>query len=303
MGISKSKRVISSIFAVATIWSILLGFTTNAEAQVGIHSYKQVVDFITEVANKYPKNAQLFDLGANDQGDVIKGIAIGNGPTHNLVVATHHGNEFGSTGLALGFALALADQPIADQTVYVIPVLNISGFNADNREENGVDPNRDYPGPCKTGPSHKLKSTLLLAQFIDKMNIVASSTLHTYMPGVLYPWGISTQETSTPYDDLFISLSKAATQDSQYEVGNSTAALYPADGCYEDYAFWKHGIWSLLWEVGYSHNPSDNDVQKIIDVNVPGLRRFYEQAPKARADHHDFTGKCDALRAYDLRID
>jgi hypothetical protein len=81
--------------------------------------------------------------------------------------------------------------------------------------------------------------------------------------------------------------------ESQYQTGNNTAIIYPADGTFEDYAFWKHGIWSLLFELGSTHTPTDDEVRTLINVNVPGLRRFLEQSPRQLAEHHDFTGKCD----------
>ncbi|MEQ1878877.1 MAG: M14 family zinc carboxypeptidase [Bdellovibrionia bacterium] len=295
------------IFVQALLLSIMLGFTTKAEAQVGVRSYKQVVDFLNAVATQYPNSAKVFDLGANDSGQMIKGLMIGTGSNtniNNLVVGTHHGNEYGSTGVALGFALATAANPIQGQNIFVIPVLNIPGFDKNNRYENNRDPNRDYPGPCATQGPHKLKSTALLAMFVDKLKITTSATLHTYYPGVLYPWGVSTHDLSTPYDDIFIQLAKYATVESKYKVGNSTAELYPADGTFEDYAFWAHGIWSLLFEMGNTHSPSDQAVQTMINVNVPGLRRMFEMAPKARAASHNFTGKCDVrLRQFDLGME
>ena len=122
---------------------------------------------------------------------------------------------------------------------------------------------------------------------------MASATLHTYYPAVVYPWGIASKDLSTPYDDLFKSLVALATQESGYQTGNSTEVIYPASGTFEDYAFWKHGIWSLLFELGYSHTPSDGDVADLLRVNVPGLRRMMENAPKTRAPDHTFKGTCD----------
>jgi carboxypeptidase T len=263
-------------------------------------TYSDVKVFLKALADKYPQNAKLFTLGMSDSGEAILGLALGNGPIHNLVVASHHGNEYGSVEVARGFAAALAEQPIAGQTVYVIPVLNIAGYNSKSRREPAGgrtwDPNRNYPGPCGTEGPLTLKSTRALAEFLDRENIIASATIHTFFPAVLYPWGISTHDLSTPYDDQFKALCEAATVESHYEVGNSTAVLYPADGAFEDYAFWKHGIWSLLFEVGPSHSPSLKQVQETVRVNVPGLRRFFEQAPRARAEKHQFTGRCDRSR-------
>ncbi len=261
-------------------------------------SYLDVQVFMRDLSARFPENAQLFQLGTADSGQMIEGLKLGDGPIRNLVVAAHHGNEYGSVEVAKAVAASLAEYPIQGQTVFVIPVLNVSGFDRRSRTErdsNGRshDPNRDYPGPCGTSGPFQLKSTTLLAQFVEREQIVASATLHTYYPAVLYPWGISTKDLATPYDDLFIRLAEAAAIESRYEVGNSTALLYPADGTFEDYAFWKHGVWSLLFEMGNSHFPSAGAVAQMLRVNVPGIRRFLEQAPTQRAENHAFSGKCD----------
>ena len=132
-----------------------------------------------------------------------------------------------------------------------------------------------------------------MADFLVTKNIQISATLHTYWPAVVYPWGISTQDLSTPYDSQYMQLVKAATQESGYQTGNNTQLLYPADGTFEDYAYWKHGIWSLLFELGFSHNPDPTAVKNMVDVNVPGLRRFLAESPKTRVNDHGFNGRCD----------
>lgn len=268
--------------------------------------YAGVVTFLTEVANKYGANAQLFTLGDSDSGQKIIGLKIGNGATRNLVVATHHGNEYGSTEVALRFAYTLALQPIAGQTVFVVPVLNIAGYNKRQRQEfsarrlGSYDPNRNYPSPCGTEGPFTLKSTTALARFIAEQNIVASATLHTYYPAVTFPWGLSTKDLTTGYESIFKALGAAATQDSQYKVGNTSQLIYPANGTFEDYAFLQHGIWSLLFELGSTHNPNNAQIEQMIKVNVPGLRRMMETAPTERAAQHAFKGKCDKrLEAFD----
>lgn len=266
--------------------------------------YQDARDFMRKLERDFPAAVKVFTLGVNNAGVTIEGVAIGNGPVKNLVVATHHGNEYGSTELAKGLAASLAADPIRGQTLYVIPVLNIGGYDAKRRYESvggrSYDPNRDYPGPCGTEGPFKLNSTRALADFVAREQIVASATLHTFSPAVLYPWGISSHDLKTPYNDLFISLGQAAAMESGYQVGNSTELLYPADGTFEDYAFWKHGMWSMLFEVGRSHSPSQPAVDEIVRTNVPGIRRMMEQAPRQRAEQHDFTGKCDVhLRSLD----
>lgn len=290
------------VFAIPTAFAVPAPRPAPPESR----SYTDVVKFLRDTAAQHPGQAKLFSIGNSDSGKSIEGLAIGNGPINNLVVATHHGNEYGSTEVARAFAAHLAENPIPGQTVYVIPVLNIPGYNAKQRWETvsgrSYDPNRDYPGPCGTDGPFNLKSTSLLAQFVAQNNIVASATLHTYYPAVVYPWGISTQDLSTPYDDIFKMIAEAAVVESKYPSGNSTELIYPADGTFEDYAYWKHGTWSLLFELGHSHQPNEADIKKMIQVNVPGLRRMLEQAPRERAEKHDFTGKCDnRMKILDLR--
>ncbi len=276
---------------------------TNKTAE---SNYTQVVATLQKIAKANPRTTRIFELAVSDSNTMIYGLEVSNslqrvGPETeiaNLVVGTHHGNEYGSTAVALGIADSFAANPIPGHHVYIIPVLNITGYNNRDRNESNArqsfDPNRDYPGPCVgSAPRFNLKSTKALADFVDKKNIVASATLHTFWPAALYPWGISSRDLKTEYESTFVGLAKDATVESGYQSGNSTELLYAADGTYEDYAFWKHGIWSLLFELGDSHNPSADDMKKMIAGNVPGIRRFLENAPKVRAAHHDFAGKCD----------
>lgn len=260
-------------------------------------NYGNVVEVLKKLSAQYPQNAELIVMGDSDSGLPIYGLKIGNGETATLVVGTHHGNEYGSTAVAIATAESLAADPLGGKTVYVVPVLNISGYNARSRYEkkgsSSLDPNRDYPGPCGTNGPFKLKSTAALAKFIEDKNIVSSATLHTYAPAALYPWGVSSKDLKTPYEDTFIALTKAATVESKYDYGNSTELLYAADGTFEDYAFWKVGAWSILFEMGNSHYPSQNDIKEMVSGNVPGIRRLLAVAPTEKAADHLFQGKCD----------
>ncbi|MEQ1723689.1 MAG: M14 family zinc carboxypeptidase [Pseudobdellovibrio sp.] len=263
-------------------------------------NYDKVVQTLQQIAAANPANAKLISIGVNDQGVPIQALQIGAGEVNSLIVGTHHGNEYGSTAVALGVADSLAKNPVTGQTVYIVPVLNVTGYNKFNRYENGIkgsfDANRDYTGPCKSGATFNLKSTKAIADFLEVKNIQISATLHTYWPAVVYPWGISTHDLSTPYDDQYKELVKAATVESRYQTGNNTEVLYAADGTFEDYAYWKHGIWSLLFELGFSHNPDQTAIKNMVDVNVPGIRRFLEKSPKQRVAVHNFTGRCDTGR-------
>lgn len=290
------------------LWMVVVAMVASSPAMAETRrSYAGVKQELARIAADSPAAAALFELGATDGNQNVIGLKIGSGPTRNLVVATHHGNEYGSAEVALAFAESLAKEPLGDQTLYVIPVLNITGYDARRRGEPDArghtrDPNRDYPGPCGTdGPFH-LKSTRALADFVEKNAIVNAATLHTHYPAVVYPWGLSTPDLETPYRDTFHRMASDATEESRYEIGNSTEVIYPADGTFEDYAFWKHGTWAMLFELGFSHSPSDTQIQEMIRVNVPGMRRMLANSPKMPAPDHEFRGRCDLrLQVLDKR--
>jgi len=277
--------------------TLLIAPIVFAQTSGSERKYSDVVAELNSLVKAHPQTVQSFILGDSDSGEKILGVQIGNGPVHNLVVSTHHGNEYGSTEVALAFAQAIAAKPIANQTVYVIPVLNIGGYNAHNRNEDTendtFDPNRNYPSPCGTEGPFTLKDTAALAKFIADKNIIASATLHTFSPAVTYPWGLATNDLTTGYESIFKNLVTQATLDSHYPTGNTTELIYPANGSFEDYAFLQHGIWSLLFELGSTHTPDASETAELIRVNVPGLRRMLEAAPTERAQNHAFTGKCD----------
>lgn len=290
-------------FFIAAATSALATLGTTAWADPMTDKYTDVQAFLRNIAESHRATAELFDLAVSDSGQMIQGLRIGSGPVANLLVATHHGNEYGSTEVAKAFAESVAADPIAGQTLYVIPVLNTQGYDFKSRGENtpdsSQDPNRDYPGPCGTGGPFRLKSTAALAAFVDQKQIVTTATLHTYHPAVVYPWGFGTADFNPPYLDLFKLLVAAATEESHYATGNSTDVIYPAAGTYEDYVFWRHGVWSILFELGRSHKPYGDALVEMIRDNVPGLRRMFAKAPAARAVDHEFHGRCEQFKSSD----
>ncbi|MBU6376604.1 MAG: carboxypeptidase [Bdellovibrionales bacterium] len=268
--------------------------------------YPEVIKYLETLESSFPGTCKRVVIGKSDSGVNIEGIRIGSGPVKAMIVAAHHGNEYGSTEVALAAATEFSARPMPNHTVFVIPVLNIGGYNSRNREEKSPagshDPNRDYPGPCGSDSEFALKSTRALAEFMDREGVVSSATLHTYYPAVVYPWGFATHDLTTEYQKEFEDLVRAGASESRYETGNSTNVIYPANGTFEDYAFWKSGVWSLLYELGFSHYPSVSQIEEMVRVNVPGLRAQMEIAPKTRASKHAFTGRCDdGLRLLDRR--
>lgn len=267
---------------------LLLTASTNSFAA----RYDQVLERVKLAAAANPRSTELFEL-KKDDGESLWGIRIGSGPVEDLVVATHHGNEYGSTEVAVALIEDLAMRPLGDRTTYVIPVINISGFNANQRQEKGYDPNRDWPGPCGNahGTPLQLASIRAIDEFIASKKFVMGITLHTYAETVTYPWSFK-DDSPTAHDHEFREIAEQAAKVNGYRTGKTPDLIYTTLGDFESYAFWKHGIWSFLFEMGTSHSPDAAAVERLKQKNVPAIRAMLETAPTTNARDHKFSGSC-----------
>lgn len=224
-------------------------------------------------------NTGLFTLGKNDQGQDILGIVVGDpsqAVTKHLVVGTHHGNERASAEVPLLFVESLLTNVNPKILYYVIPVLNISGYNRSRREETGADnqthdSNRDYEDACTTKVDFQLKSTALIAELITRENIIAAVSVHGYIGTFTFPWGTTAKDYSTLDNAFMDEWAKKAVKINNYKTGTHGAAIYPAMGAFEDWAYYKLGVWSYLMEI---KSPSA-DLKK----DALTLVEFFKMAP------------------------
>lgn len=266
---------------------VLLPAISNAETR-----YERVERIVNEVHKANPSNTKVFRLPTYVNESLI-GIEIGDGNIEDLIVATHHGNEYGSTELALALIQSFAQKQIPGRKTVIIPVINVSGYNANQRGEHGYDPNRDWEGPCGNahGTPFQLKSISAVRDFIARRNFIMAITLHTYHPSVTYPWG-GEENSVTDHTSEFAQIASLAVQHNNYYTGTSANVIYPARGIMEDYVFWRHGVWGFLFELGTSHNPTSEDIKKIISDNVPAITSMLTGGPTQRATKTAFKGKC-----------
>lgn len=248
---------------------------------------------ISKIVNK-SKHLNKFTLGRNDQGSILYGYSyegVGDKKKVNhLVVAAHHGNESLSADLTYEFIKSLGSSngvAFKNKRIFIIPILNQPGFDKREREEvaSGVsyDPNRDYPDPCINKENFKLKSTLLLANFVREKNIVGAVTIHGYYGSLTYPWGIYTDDYRSLDHDLFEIKAKEAVTHNSYTTGTHADILYPAGGAFEDWAYFKYGVWSLLVEL--ENRPNFEDDVKMLYSSINSF-------PSARSRDHRHLGNC-----------
>ena len=269
--------------------------------------YDAIVKQMQDLAVANPHVAQVVTLGPNDQGIKILGLRIERPETFDgekakhLLVGTHHGNEEDAAPLSLAFATELVNiftggkslykDHLANRIYYVFPVLNIFGYNQNSREEKDAagqwhDPNRDYPDPCIDNRYFKLRSTALIAQFIDTQKIVSAVTIHGYVGTFTYPWGFYTEDPETPDHHFYHALLSYSVEVNNYRIGTHKDVIYPASGTFEDWAYHDHGVWVALLEVSW--NPD-------YEADVELLMRFFVAVPQTRSSDHAHYGQCSEI--------
>jgi carboxypeptidase T len=227
----------------------------------------------------------LFSLGKNDQGMDILGIVIGDASRATqkyVVVGTHHGNEKASALVPLLFAEETLKTLKNDEAYFIIPVLNISGYNRSRREETGPnnknhDPNRDYEDACTVKEDFKLKSTKLLADLMEREDIVTAVTIHGYIGTFTFPWGTNAKDYETLDHAFLEDWAKKSVSVNKYQTGTHGGAIYPAAGAFEDWAYYKHGVWSYLLEIKSPYSDLKKDALALVE--------FFKHSPTERSRH------------------
>ncbi|MCB0404286.1 MAG: hypothetical protein KDD51_05835 [Bdellovibrionales bacterium] len=274
--------------------------------------YKRIVDDLAQVQNSFPAYASVFSIGQNDDGTEIYALRVSATPQRmdgakigHLMVGTHHGNESHAPLFVVRFINhlvkrfstdALWKDGLADHEWTFIPVLNISGYNSSSRYEKGVDPNRDYPGPCNPNPGGKLQSIRTLMSFLSQRQFSGAVTVHGYIGTMTYPWGVDTDTVETLDHNLFAQITAKAAEFNGYRHGTHTDIVYPATGTFEDFSYWKYGMWALLLELKSGSNQD-------LDDSVLAIESYYSQLAATPSTHFDFLGKCLRARSIDLQLD
>lgn len=283
---------------------------SNANPPTG--KYKKIVDALQALQQENASVSHIFSIGQNDEGTELYAIRISATPQvmdptkiGQLVVSTHHGDETGAPLFTMKFIEDLLNRyqsdefwkgRLADQEWTVVPVLNVSGYNATSRREYGKDPNRDYPSPCTSHPGGALKSIKTIIDFMATRIFTGTVTVHGYDGSLTYPWGMYLNDYKTLDDNQYRQIFQKAAAVNGYRYGTAAEIVYPANGCYEDYVYHKHGMWSLLLELS---SGSESD----ITATVPAIAKYFELLDSSPSTKNQLTSSCTGDRGPDLRVE
>ena len=273
-------------------------------ASVWSAEYDKIISSLTNLVDNNAEIVQWMDIGKNDQNQDIRGVKIENAmfkvdeeKKNYLLVGTHHGNERQSAYLCVEAAEMMVSilknrnhehyARLSASVIYVVPVLNIGGFNPYSRQErdkNGYshDPNRDYPDPCDNNSYFKLMSTQNIANFVERNNILGAVTVHGYIGTFTYPWGMYTSNTKTADHRIYDMIGKECCKINNYRTGTHSDVIYPATGAFEDWCYNAHGVWTMLLELAHSAN---------LEKDAAAVVKFFTLVPGERSKSHKHPGK------------
>lgn len=263
--------------------------TPHLSVEVPEHQdYAGVCKQLEQWQDEAPGLAQVGEYGRSRGGKTLHYLRVGNQQLPRvpvLITACIHGNEPWSTSVVMSYAGRLLSQYGQDERIthlldttdiYIVPVVSPDSY-PNSRHVDGVDPNRDFPGPH--APDHK--STPSIAALEDLFLAIhpkAAWSGHTYGRVFLTPYGDQTQP--CPDDEAFNRLFDEMASLAHYEHKRA-CQLYgqPIHGSEVDW-YYRNGAASCVCEYGtHQHAPSLEDTKSELERTWPAFLLFLEQAP------------------------
>jgi hypothetical protein len=214
-----------------------------------------------------------------------------------LLTGCIHGNEPWATVEMMAYCGTLLgeygkNKEITDlvesRDIYFVPVISPDSY-PHSRYVDGVDPNRDFPGPSR--PSHQsTPSIAAIQQFFLKIKPNAAISGHTHGRIFLTPFGDKMQVCPNDADYKRI-VGKMASM-ANYRMDRA-CNMYnrPIHGSEVDW-YYRNGAFAIVMELGtHQQRPSVNDIQSEYNRTWAAVKLFIQEAPLVR------VGSAEALDA------
>ncbi|MBI1861983.1 MAG: hypothetical protein HYR96_13795 [Deltaproteobacteria bacterium] len=121
-----------------------------------------------------------------------------------------------------------------------------------------------------------------------------SITLHGYASSMTYPWGVALDDPHTLDDNAYTAVTSKAAEKNGYRYGTMAKVVYPARGTYEDFVYWKYGMWSLLIELA---SGSTTDIQQTVEA----MTVWFDGIDRTPSTQNALNSHCREAGRLDLR--
>lgn len=280
----------SLIFRSLQVFFVLVWF---APAAFGIeftryHDQEEIAAYLRAEAQANPELVRFEILGKSQQGREISIVTITKAASPDAPAiyfnGTHHGNERASTEAVLALVDHLVrsqNQPAVDKIlrryrILLQPLVNPDGHALNLRTDSkGIDPNRDYATPNKSDrEAFQLVETRLVRDLLAREKVVASAAFHSGLEAVLWPWCHT--PALSQHDPVFRSLAASAAKTMQVNRTSQSFYDYQTDGEFIDFAYMRHGIYALTFEVAHEATPTSSKLQATVKRTVDGSLSFMQ---------------------------
>lgn len=205
-----------------------------------------------------------------------------------LITGCIHGNEPWATGCVMGYIGSLLDgygsnseikELVESRDVYFIPVVSPDSY-PHSRHVDGVDPNRDFPGPSR--PNHQsTPSIAALQKFFLQIKPSAVISGHTFGRVYLIPYGDTNSK--TPHESDYQRIVGKMGQMSNYGLKHC-CDIYgrPIHGSEVDW-YYRNGAFSIVIEYGtHQQKPSQEEIRSEFDRTFKSVLLFIKDGAAVR---------------------
>lgn len=256
----------------------------------GYQDYARIQQQLEEWKTQAPGLVETGSYGSSSRGQKLSYIRVTNlydtTPKKKvLITACIHGNEPLACSTTMGFIGTLlsgygTDPEITElintRDVYFVPVVCPDSY-PNSRHCDGVDPNRDFPGP--SNPSKKsIKPLDDLQKWFVQQKFNAAISGHTFGRVYLTPYG-DRNEVCPNNDDYTRIIGKMQSL-SQYRRQRACEVYgRPIHGSEVDW-YYRNGAFSIVCEYGTHQSiPSMGDVREEFNRTYKGVLVFIKEAP------------------------
>jgi len=273
-----------------------------------IPAYLNYSDIINQIKEWEKEAPDLVETGF--YGKTQKGLNIGFLKICNkletkkrpivMITAAIHGNEPWSTGCVMACAGTILNEYgkneeitnlVDSREIYIIPVVSPDSYPY-SRYVDGVDPNRDFPGP--NDPNHKSKPSISSIQdFFLKIKPNAVISGHTFGRVFLTPYGDSRRpcENKADYDTIIGKMSKLSNYGIEKACEKYGTPIYGSESDW----YYRNGAFSVVMEFGtHQKIPSDEQINNEFNRTWESIKLFIKDAPlveiNSNNEYSDFSG-------------
>jgi hypothetical protein len=252
--------------------------------------YSHIVNQVKTWNQEAPDLTEVGFYGKTKQGVDICYIRICNKmhqkqkPTV-LITGCIHGNEPLATSSVMAFAGNLLgeygkNKDITDlvdsRDIYIVPVISPDSYPS-SRHVDGVDPNRDFPGP--TRPNHKSTPSIQAIQnFFLKIKPNATISGHTFGRVYLTPYGDRNQ--TCPNEPDYQRIIGQMCKNSGYKMDRACNNYgHPIEGSEVDW-YYRNRSFSVVMEFGtHQRIPTNQEIKTEFDMTFSSVLYFIKEAP------------------------